>query len=63
VQEEFHYDLVTNMLRGSHYLKWHKNSRTIWLMRFEPIGINYPVIICATEYKHESDERKCAGQM
>lgn len=35
----------------------------MWLMRTEPIGINYPVIIHTAEHKYGSDERKCAGQM
>ena len=63
MQKEFHCDLITNILRGSHYLKQHKNVRTIWLRRIEPIGIHYPVIIRAAEHKYGSDERKCAGQM
>lgn len=56
-------DLITNILRESHYLKQHKNEKNIWLMRIEPIGINYLVIIRAAEHKYGSDEKKCSGQM
>lgn len=63
MQKEFHCDLITNMLRGNHYLKQRKKAKSIWIKRVEPIGINYPVIIRAAEHKSGSDERKCAGQM
>lgn len=63
MQKEFHHDLITNVLKGSHYLKQRKYARSIWPMRIEPIGINYPVIIPAAEHKYGSDVGQCAVQM